>query len=179
MFWWTWWNVLWNRSGGHSLRFILFSYGCGWSQREQTTPIRNGMGNNHRINVIAQKISRFSLMCLIDLARRLSNVRWACARYRLRFLHLADRSSTWCAFPRCFSAQVVKSGRLSYSGLPVDSNRLTVMSVVRRTYRSPLSQPVQVAVQMRSEDVQVKRINVALKSVTDLLDPEIQSTDTT
>lgn len=68
---------------------------------------------------------------------------------------------------------------MSYSGLPVDSNRLTVMSVVRRTYRSPLSQPVQVAVQMRSEDVQVKRINVALKSVTDLLDPEIQSTDTT
>lgn len=32
---------------------------------------------------------------------------------------------------------------------------------------------------MRSEDVQVKRIDVALQSVTNLLDPEIQTTDTT
>lgn len=42
-------------------------------------------------------------------------------------------------------------------------------------YRCPLNQAVQVAVQMRSKNVQVERIDVALQSVTDLLDPEIQS----
>lgn len=39
-------------------------------------------------------------------------------------------------------------------------------------YRCPLDQAVQVAVQMRSKNVQVERIDVALQSVTDLLDPE-------
>lgn len=62
---------------------------------------------------------------------------------------------------------------------PVSLNHLTVLYFEHCAYRCPLSQPIQVAVQMRSEDVQVKRINVALQSVTDLLDPEIQLTENT